>query len=432
MGDVRAPIMDCSRLDRTASYKLFKQSVGFKSAGENMQFRSARRLTLKHKEVRDRGFGKKQKKRGKFCEKGHIYEREKCPAYGKKCRKCNGDNHFQSQCDALRKSAKPKSRYKSKRKNVYSLYRGDSDSDDYWTVRTVGRRGERKVFARMLVNGAAVRFQLDSGATCNIVPAEVLSQQQLVSIDKTQQRVLTTYDGSTIQPLGECWVKMINHRNDARYKVACVVLQENCVPILGVSAAQQMQLLEIRHENIMNVETHEGPKVVLTKEVLMEEFKDVFEGTGRLSGSLHLEIDTSVPPVVHPPRRVPIALKEALRVELEDMKKSIIAKVTTPTDWVSSLVVVKKSNGKLRICLDPKDLNKVLKRSHYLLPTVEDVLPNMSGVKVFSLFDAKNGFWHVAMDEDSSYLTTFHTPFGRYRWKNINDGRTRHLKACQA
>ncbi|XP_014677266.1 PREDICTED: uncharacterized protein K02A2.6-like [Priapulus caudatus] len=173
---------------------------------------------------------------------------------------------------------------------------------------------------------------------------------------------------------------MINPKNDAKYKVACVVLQESCVPILGVSAAQQMQLLEIKHENIMKVETRESSKVPLTKEVLMEEFKDVFEGTGRLPGSLHLEIDTSVPPVVHPPRRVPIALKEALRVELEDLvKKSIIAKVTTPTDWDSSLVVARKPNGKLRICLDPKDLNKALKRSHYLLPTIEDVLPNMSG-----------------------------------------------------
>ena len=57
-----------------------------------------------------------------------------------------------------------------------------------------------------------------------------------------------------------------------------------------------------------------------------------------------------------------------------------------------------------------------MKRNHYPLPTIEDVLPLLSNAKLFTVLDARNGFWHVQLDTDSSYFTTFRTPWGRYRW----------------
>ena len=100
----------------------------------------------------------------------------------------------------------------------------------------------------------------------------------------------------------------------------------------------------------------------------------------------------------------------------------IIERVTEPTPWVSSLVVVQKPNGQIRVCLDPKDLNKVLRRSHYPTPTVDDILPALSRARVFSTVDTKNGFWHVELDDDSSRLTTFNSPFGRFCWRCLPFG----------
>ena len=94
----------------------------------------------------------------------------------------------------------------------------------------------------------------------------------------------------------------------------------------------------------------------------------------------------------------------------------IIAKVDAPTDWISSMVVTTKRNGKVRLCIDPKALNNALKRSHYPLPSIEDVLPLLSDAKLFTVLDARNWFWHVLLDTDSSCLTTFSTPWSRYRW----------------
>ena len=86
------------------------------------------------------------------------------------------------------------------------------------------------------------------------------------------------------------------------------------------------------------------------------------------------------------------------------------------------MVVEKKPNGKLRVCLDPRDLNHAIRRSHYPVPTIEEILPELINAKVFSTVDVKNGFWYVALDEDNSYLTTFNTPYGRYRWLRVPFG----------
>ncbi|VDI61501.1 Hypothetical predicted protein [Mytilus galloprovincialis] len=182
-----------------------------------------------------------------------------------------------------------------------------------------------------------------------------------------------------------------------------------------------MNLVTVNYENIKAVRQGALSKP-LSKETVMKEYADIFEGTGKLQGKYHLELDNTANPVVHPPRKVPVAIKEKLKSELERLTKlEIIKPVSTPTPWVSSLVTVVKPD-KLRICIDPKHLNQQLKRSHYPLPTIDDLLPELSRAKVFSVVDAKNGFWHVKLDEESSLLTTFNTPFGRYRWLRMPFG----------
>jgi len=118
-------------------------------------------------------------------------------------------------------------------------------------------------------------------------------------------------------------------------------------------------------------------------------------------------------PVIHPTRKVAVTLREALRLELERMVvEKILAQVSKATCWVSStymVTVVKPS--KLRICIDPKYLNRAIKQAHYPLPTIEEVATRLSKAKVFSVLDVKSRFWQVQLDDASSKLTTFNTPF---------------------
>ena len=143
---------------------------------------------------------------------------------------------------------------------------------------------------------------------------------------------------------------------------------------------------------------------------------EVFDGLGCLSEPYHIEIDPASKPVIHPTRKVPVTLREPLKKELTRMvQEEILTPVSEPTDWVSSMVTAVKPN-KLRICIDPKDLNRAIKRSHYPLPTIEEVATKLSKAKVFSVLDAKSRFWQLKLDDASSKLTTLNAPFRWYRW----------------
>ena len=123
------------------------------------------------------------------------------------------------------------------------------------------------------------------------------------------------------------------------------------------------------------------------------------------------------------PRRVPVSLKPKLEQELGRLTKlGVISPVDQPTEWVSNMVVSQKKSGDLRICIDPKPLNAALKREHFQLPVLEDILPELAKAKVFTSIDLRSGYWHVLLDEESSKLTTFVTPFGRYRWRRLPFG----------
>ena len=116
-----------------------------------------------------------------------------------------------------------------------------------------------------------------------------------------------------------------------------------------------------------HVSLEERPSI-RSKQDLMEMYPECFKGTvGCFDDyTYYIALDPKVPPVVHAPRRVPIQLKDKQQAELREMEsQDIIARVTRPTDWVNSLVIREKENGRRRLCLDPKDLNKVIKREYH-------------------------------------------------------------------
>ena len=93
--------------------------------------------------------------------------------------------------------------------------------------------------------------------------------------------------------------------------------------------------------------------------------------------------------------------------------------ISESSELVNFVVIVERPNGKLRICLDPSDLNKATKRYHYHLATTEEILSKLSNGKIFTKLDASCGCWQIPVDADSLKLLTFNTPFGRHRIKGM-------------
>ena len=88
------------------------------------------------------------------------------------------------------------------------------------------------------------------------------------------------------------------------------------------------------------------------------------------------------------------------------------------------MVVVPKANGQVRICVDLTKLNENVCRERHMLPSVEQVLAQIGDAKHFTKLDANSGFWQIELDEQFSKLTTFITPFGRFRFNGMPFGIT--------
>ena len=139
---------------------------------------------------------------------------------------------------------------------------------------------------------------------------------------------------------------------------------------------------------------------------LMKRYPKQFDVIGKFEGEYHMVTDPNVPPSQHAMRKIPIEYQEKIEKELDRMEEQgIITKVTEPTEWVNSITYPVKPNGDLRICLDPKDLNKAIIREHYKAPTLEEITHKLCGATKFSKVDCYKGFFAYLMDKASSMKT---------------------------
>ena len=194
----------------------------------------------------------------------------------------------------------------------------------------------------------------------------------LTNLHRSNMRI-TAYGGHTVTHYGTCELQ-VTHRNESVLSTFHVV-KSNGPTIIVLPTCGALKLVTLNYsmnigptaerdtDTTADVPTYTTrPKGDETaKAHILNEYADVFDGIGCFEGEYHITLDSTVPPVVHSPRRVPIALREPLKEELDTLiQQGIIAKIDRPTDWVNSCVCVTKPNGKLRLCLDPNDLNKAI------------------------------------------------------------------------
>ena len=102
------------------------------------------------------------------------------------------------------------------------------------------------------------------------------------------------------------------------------------------------------------------------------------------------------------------------------LQAGVLAPVTKATTWINSFVLVeskdKLGNLKLCICLNPTNLNKMITIEPYHFRTPEDVAHLLADASIMRVCDCKKGYWHQKLDEASSFLTTFNTEIGRFRY----------------
>jgi len=120
-------------------------------------------------------------------------------------------------------------------------------------------------------------------------------------------------------------------------------------------------------------------------------------------------------------RRLSPIEREQVNTQIDEWIREAIVQPSL-SEYASSVVLVRKKNGSIRLCVDYRQLNKKIIKNRYPLPLVEDQLDLLQGAKYFSTLDLKNGFFHVYMDEQSRKVTAFIVPDGHYEFLRVPFG----------
>ena len=157
---------------------------------------------------------------------------------------------------------------------------------------------------------------------------------------------------------------------------------------------------------------------------ILGEFPEVFKDT--LSATpmncppmkIHL-VEDYVPYCISTPRQVPLRFQEMVDAVIADLMASkVIAREEGPSEWCSPAFFVPKPDGKrVRLVTDYTKLNKYVKRPVHPFPSVQDIVQSIpAGSRFFAKMDAIHGYFQLSVEEESSKITTFLRPSGRYRY----------------
>ena len=163
-------------------------------------------------------------------------------------------------------------------------------------------------------------------------------------------------------------------------------------------------------------------KLITSKEMILHEYPDVFEGISKLPGSdYHIQVDPSIPSKQTPCKPIPVNLKDKFQQEIKKM--GYLLQCMKQPQWINSFVLVESKdilgNLKLHTCLDSTNLNKVITREYYHFRTPGNIAHLLADTCIMRVCDFKKGYWHQKLDQASSYLIMFNTEIGRFRYTGM-------------
>ena len=384
---------------------------------------------------------------------GKRHPPRKCPAYGQNCRRCGAKGHYAKCCKSKnpRNPRNPKGRFS--RKDTWEVSpEGPDDfefeedaiqivfSKDSFHNNKHGQSSnimfdeieQTKALGDLLLSNKAglrytVRFKLDSGAGANLLPIGMykkLFPDRKLNGTADKRIQLIAANKTRIKQLGT--VRLRVHVGNKNKVCLFYVVPDKCRPIFGLPDLTSMRLLTfdipLEHQWGPNTDNELGMissiDSSLTQQMVLNQYHDVFTGLGRLKVEpvkIHLREDAV--PVRRPCRRVPVAIRKQFEDELaSSVEKDVLTKLdkNEVTEWLNSFVNVNKTDGELRVCLDPTDLNPYIIRPVCNSYTLDEISYMLKDAEVFTVVDANKGFFQLPLHEDSKKLTAMLTPCGVY------------------
>ena len=354
-----------------------------------------------------------------YCcgKKGHMASQCRFRTY--KCHKCSRVGHLQAVCpgdkDTRVERQKPeKQQGQRKSKGIRQLQTDEALEENHiWEITGGHKEGYR---LQVLINGKPVQMELDTGATVSVISEQ--EWNQLFPVTNNLQpytgKPLRGYSGKQLDIAGQATVQVVYEQ------------QVTDLPLVIIAGMKRPALfgrnwLEAIKPNWMELYKIQSNKM----QHLVEKHAPLFEKKiGTIQGyKADVRLRPEAKPVFKKARPVAYSLQSALNQELEYLQREGILEPVESSDWATPLVVVPKTNGRLRVCGDYKvTINQCVEKKIYPLPTTEDLFAQIAGGLFFSKLDMSQAYQQLTLDEDSKNLLVVNTPRGLFRYTRLPYG----------
>ena len=317
--------------------------------------------------------------------KWHWSRDEQCPARTAVCHGCNQVGHFRRCCPKKGKKTvegKPVANVQ-----VFSVGVGAANEGDHPHI-------------QLKMAGKWLSFLVDSGSGVSILPLEQYQVHFSHLLLEPAGVRLQAYGGAELPVAGV--LKCDVESRDLSVQASLYVV-EGAVALLGRDLQKLLQITVVHGSTVCAV---------------ADQPEDL-EGTGLpcIKGFVHRpQLKEGAVAVQQKLRPLPLALREEVDAHLKDLEGQRIIERVDSSAWISPIVVSRKRNGKIRLCVDLRKVNGAIETSGYPIPDMEEMLNQLNGSVMFSCLDLKSAYHQLNLHEEARDLTAFVTHSGLYRY----------------
>ncbi|XP_064469674.1 uncharacterized protein LOC135384402 [Ornithodoros turicata] len=327
----------------------------------------------------------------------HLANSTTCPARDKECRRCKKRGRFASVCRSAAGSAN-------------QIQVQDSLGQKFGlpdlsctTVLELGPPHKNAIYITVTVNKKDIRFVVDTGSSVTILSRDLYEAHFAADCKLEGTSIsLHNYSKQRIPVLGSFFATVTYGSRTSR--LLLYVVPEGTA-LLGLDGLAALGI-SIDEPTLQCLRTSLNPANL---QDLLETFAHLFSpGLGLAKDYTHrVKTRNDVAPVRAKLRRLPFALREEVTQKLDRLLKMDVIEPVTASEWISPIVVARKKDGKLRLCVDLRGPNKAVVVDAFPLPTIDELLYQLAGAKVFSKLDLTAAYHQVLLAPESRDLTAF-------------------------
>ena len=255
----------------------------------------------------------------------------------------------------------------------------------------------RKSVLEVSASGVTTQVLIDTGSVSNIMGLDEyreLKARGLYAKMEEYHKLPYACGGGKLEVIGHLSAE--NSVGGKTVNSQFVVIEKGRCP-LGNASSKALGLLRIGPGADVDCECNAVGEDLAT--VLQGKHSKVFDGAGKLKDyKLKLHVDSDVTPIAQKPQRVPFALQEEVTWKVEELiAMDIVERVDGPTSWVIPVVVAPKASGNIRLYVDMRKADQAIIREQKLMPTIDEVVENLNGGRVFSKLDRRLGFHQIEL-----------------------------------